>query len=205
MSTRESGSSTQSTGTSWIRRPIRSASDEQLGVEEPLLVPHEGQQPEGDVAAERLETALGVAEAAAQEQVEERVVAAGDELADRAADHPRPRGEPGPDGDVAVPRDERRDQRQQRVEPGRQVDVEIGDDGGIARTSTRRAAPGPGPSASRWRARTPTSALARAAALSQVPSVLALSAMVIRAVRGNSRFTKSYSARTLDSIWATSL
>ena len=71
MSTRESGSSTQSTGTSWMRSPRRWASDEQLGVEEPAVVADVVEQPAQRVGARRLEAALRVAEAGAQRRVQE--------------------------------------------------------------------------------------------------------------------------------------
>ena len=50
---------------------------QQLGVEEPLVVLDEGSNRVGDVTPEGLEPALGVAEAAPQGQVEQRVVASG--------------------------------------------------------------------------------------------------------------------------------
>ena len=106
--------------------------DQELGVEEPLLVLDERQQPHRHVAAERLEPALGVAEATPEGDVQQRVVAPGDDLSYRTPHHAGPRCEPGADRDVAVARDERGHQRQEGVEPGRQVDVEIGDHRGVA-------------------------------------------------------------------------
>ena len=44
MSTRLSGSSTQSTGTSWMRRPGALGEHQQLGVEEPAAVLDQRQQ-----------------------------------------------------------------------------------------------------------------------------------------------------------------
>ena len=52
-------------------------------------------------------------------------------------------GEPGADGHVAVARDQRGDSGSSGVEAGRQVDVEIGDDGGVARRP--RGPQGPAP------------------------------------------------------------
>ncbi len=92
MSTRLSGSSTQSTGTSWIRRPLRSASTEQLGVEEPTGVCDMRQQALGDIGADGLEPALGVGEARGQRRFQNRVVAARDisASAPRTTRAPRP-------------------------------------------------------------------------------------------------------------------
>ncbi len=109
------------------------ADDQQLGVEEPLVVFDQWEQTLGHLASQGLEATLGVGEATPQRQVDERVVAPRDDLADRAADHAGTRGEAGPDGDVAVARDERRHQRQERVQPGGQVDIEIGDHRCVAR------------------------------------------------------------------------
>ena len=94
----------------------------------------------------------------------QRVVAARDELAQRAPDHPGARREPGPDGHIAVPGEQRGHERQQRVEPGREVDVEVGDDRGVAGRSRPPSAPAlapsgpggpPGHRAARRRARAP--------------------------------------------------
>ncbi len=106
--------------------------DEQLGVEEPRLVLDHRQEDASDVGPDRLEPALGVGEAVVQGRSDDEVVTPGDELPLRSANDPRAASQPGPDGDVAVARQERRHQRQQRVEPGRQVDVHVGDDGGVA-------------------------------------------------------------------------
>jgi len=48
--------------------------DEQLRVEEPLLIAHVGEQLAGGVGSQRLEAALGVAEAGAKGRVEQAVV-----------------------------------------------------------------------------------------------------------------------------------
>jgi len=52
------------------------SADEQLGVEEPFVVAHVGQQVARGGCAQRLEAALRVAEARAQDGPEDRVVAA---------------------------------------------------------------------------------------------------------------------------------
>jgi len=78
--------------------------------------------------------------------MQQQVVAAGDDLALRAADHPRTWRQPGPDRHVAVPGQQRRDQRQQRVQVGGQVHVHVGADVGVTAgpDPAQRAAP-PGP------------------------------------------------------------
>ncbi len=67
MSTRLSGSSTQSTGTSWIRSPAAFGKHQQFGVEEPTGVGDVGKQSLRDVGADRLEPALRVARSARRE------------------------------------------------------------------------------------------------------------------------------------------
>jgi hypothetical protein len=105
---------------------------QQLGVEEPGLVLDAGEERLDRRRPPRLEAALRVGEAAAQPELEEVVVGAGDQLALRAADHPRAARQPGADRQVRVAGDQRRDQRQQRLEPGREVDVHVGEDVGVA-------------------------------------------------------------------------
>ena len=116
---------------------------EQFGVEEPARVRSERQQGPGRVRADRLEPALRVGEARAEGSVEQQVVAAGNDLAFRAADHPGAPGQPGPDRDVAVPGQQRRDQRQQRVQVSGQVHVHIGVDVGVAAGPDRAQRPAP--------------------------------------------------------------
>ena len=153
--TRLSVSSTQSTGTSWMRRPLRSASKQQLGVEEPAVVLDRGQEPPRDVGPHRLEPALRVAHARREHRAQDQVVAARDELALRVAGDVRTRREPRTDRDVGVARHERRDERQERVEIGREVDVHVRDDVGVARAPRASAARGRGPCGRGARARTP--------------------------------------------------
>ena len=75
-------------------------------------------------------------------------------------------------------------QREQRVEVGREIDVHIGDDPRrvLAAHAVRRARPRP--LASRRSTCTWSSSWARRVAIAHVPSVLALSAMVITQVWG---------------------
>ena len=69
--------------------------DEELGVEEPLIVLDQGQDSQGGLSPQRLEATLGVTESTTQEQLEEEVVGARDELALRAHGS---RGSRGPGG-----------------------------------------------------------------------------------------------------------
>ncbi len=110
--------------------------DEQLGVEEPGVVADVGEEAVERVAADGLEAALRVGEAGAQRRVQQAVVAARDDLALRAADDAGALREPRADRDVAVAGEQRGDERQQRAEVGREVDVHVADD--------PRAAPRPG-------------------------------------------------------------
>ena len=61
---------------------------QQFGVEEPCGVLDQRQQLAGGVGADRLETALGVGESGPQRGAQDEVVAARDDLALGAADHP---------------------------------------------------------------------------------------------------------------------
>ena len=107
--------------------------DQQLGVEEPGLISHRVEQLVHNVGADRLEPALGVGEACAQRRAQDVVVGARDELTLRAPRHPGSRRQSRADRDLAVARQEWREQRQQRVQIGRQVDVHVCDDSRPAR------------------------------------------------------------------------
>jgi hypothetical protein len=96
-----------------------------LGVEEPAGVLHQRQQSLSHIAANRLETTLRIGESGGQRTAQDQVVAPADELAFRTAHHPRRPRQPSTDRQVGVTRDERRDERQQRVEIGRQIDVHV--------------------------------------------------------------------------------
>ena len=128
-------------------QPAPLGEDEQLGVEEPGVVAHVGEQAVERVAADGLEAALRVGEAGAQRRVQEAVVAARDDLALRAADDARAVREARADREVAVAGEQRGDERQQRAQVGREVDVHVGDDPRLARATRRRAARGRGPCA----------------------------------------------------------
>ena len=107
---------------------------QQLGVEEPTLVFDQREQRAGDVGAQRLESALRVGEPGAQCGAQDQVVATRDELPLRAAYDPRARRQARTDGDVTVAAEQRRNEGEQRVEVGGEVDVHVRDD----ECSTRR-------------------------------------------------------------------
>jgi hypothetical protein len=93
--------------------------DQQFGVEEPGFVTYCAKQLTRDVTAECLEAALGIAEPRAQRQVQEAVVGARDELALGPPYDARAPSQPRTDRQIAVTREQRRDPRQQPVEPCR--------------------------------------------------------------------------------------
>ena len=80
------------------------------------------------VAADGLEAALRVGELRPQHGAQDAVVAARDELALRAAHDPRAVREARADREVRVAGHQRRDQRQQPAQVGREVDVHVGHD-----------------------------------------------------------------------------
>ena len=105
---------------------------EQLGVEEPAGIGGEREQRPRLVAPDRLEAALRVGKARPHQGPQQQVVAARDELPLGTADDPGTTGEPGADGQVAVPGQQRRDQREQGVQVCRQIDIHVGEDVGLA-------------------------------------------------------------------------
>ena len=105
---------------------------EEFGVEEPVVVGDERHQAAGHLGPGRLEPALGVGERVVQAGLEQQVVRARDDLALGAPHHVGAAGEPGPDRHVAVPGEQGRHERQQRLERGRQVGVHVGDHSGRA-------------------------------------------------------------------------
>src|SRR6185437_5825190 len=74
----------------------------------------------------------GVREARPHQGPQQQVVAARDHLPLGPADDPRAAGQPGADGQVAVPGQQRGDQRQQGVQVCRQIDIHVGEDLGLA-------------------------------------------------------------------------
>jgi hypothetical protein len=105
---------------------------QQFGVEEPVGVLDQRQQPLCHIGSHRLEAALGVAERDPEGAAQDEVVAARDELPLGAPDDPRTTRQPGADRDIRMPADQRRQQRQQGGQVGRQVDVHVGDHVGLA-------------------------------------------------------------------------
>jgi hypothetical protein len=106
--------------------------DEELGVEEPGVVLDRGHEQPGGVAANRLEAALGVREPRPEGEVQEPVVDAGDELPSDAADHAGSGGQTRADREIAVAGDEGGDQREHGPEVGREIDVHVAEDVGLA-------------------------------------------------------------------------
>jgi hypothetical protein len=106
--------------------------EQQFGVEEPLVVLDHREQALRDVAAYGLETALCVTHWSREHDPQQRVVGARDELPLRVARDGRARCEAGADRDVRVSGYERRDQREQRAQIRREVDIHVRDDCGVA-------------------------------------------------------------------------
>ena len=203
-STRESGSSTQSTGTSWMRNPLRSASTSSSVSKNQPWSSTRSSSRRATSRAHRLEPALRIGEAAAQRHLEQQVVAARDRLAARARARPwsrRPAGcrwrrRCGPTRAGRRGGAGRRDRSTGRRPCTRRP---------VTGSPTRRcAAPDPGPSG---RGAGPARRRARrrgARPASQVPSVLALSAIVICQVSGNRSVRYVWRRRTDGSSAATS-
>ena len=105
---------------------------QQLGVEEPAVVDHRGEQHPGDLSPHGLEAALSITEAAAEQRVEKQVDPR--EITSRfgPAYHAGAVSQPAADGNIAVAGYQRRQQRQQGVERRRQVDVHVGHYGRMA-------------------------------------------------------------------------
>ena len=150
-----------------MRRPRALGEHEQLGVEEPAVVAH--RRAAGARATSRadgLEAALRVAEARA------RASRAGcgcsaREISSRLG--PRmtraPARQARADREVAVAGEQRRDERQQRAQVGREVDVHVADDASRRSPPTRRAARGRGPSRAAAARSTPGSSSRQPAAI----------------------------------------
>ena len=132
-STRLSGSSTQSTGTSWMRRPLRSARSSSSVSKNQASSTTSGSEPARDVGADGLEAALRIPHVGAEHRLQDEVVRATDQLPLRRARDPAARRQPAPDGDVGVTGHERSHEWQEGAEVGREVDVHVGDDPRVAR------------------------------------------------------------------------
>ena len=157
---------------------------EQLGVEEPAVVADVVEQAPGRRRRHGLEAALRIGEARAQHGVQQAVVGARDELALGAAHHARRARQARADGEVAVPRQQRRHEREQAAQVGRQVDVHVAEDAARRCATRPRAGRARGPCDRCAAARRPGSSCASACAMAGVASVLALSAMTIRQENG---------------------
>src|SRR5919201_4392642 len=126
----------------WVLRPVnRHLVDaqaallrkmEKLRVEEPVLVLDRGKQRLDRLAATGLEAALSVAHAAAEAEAQQEVVRALDELALDGALHARAVHQARANRKVAVAAEERRDQGEERVEAGGEVDVHVREHVGLA-------------------------------------------------------------------------
>ena len=110
---------------------------QQLGVEEPAGVGDQREQLTGDVSAHRLEAALGVGESRTEHAAQQQVITARNEFALRAANHPRGCGQPRPDREIGMARNQRRHQGHQRRQSGGQVDIHVDDDVGRRRHPRR--------------------------------------------------------------------
>lgn len=117
--------------------------DQHLGVEEPAGVLDHRQQHLRDVTPYRLEAALRVGEACLQRAAQDEVVGPADELPLGTAYDAGRAGQPGADRQVRVTRDQRRHQRQQRVEVGGEVHVHVGEDRRLGSGPHRPQGPAP--------------------------------------------------------------
>jgi hypothetical protein len=113
-------------------QPAALGEHEQLGVEEPAVVADLAEQAPGRRRGHGLEAALRVGEAGAQHGVQQAVVGARDDLALEPAHDARRAGQARADGEVAVARQQGRDQREQAAQVGRQVDVHVAEHAGVA-------------------------------------------------------------------------
>ena len=205
MSTRESGSSTQSTGTSCVRSPRRWASTSSSVSKNQPSSRTSSSSPSSTSRRAALKPHWASEKRARSDGAQDPVVAARDELALRAAHDPRAVREPRADGQVAVAGHQRRDEREQPAQVRREVDVHVADDlrrarrpGGAQRAAAALLLEPQVPHA--------TGASARAArAISGVASTLALSAITIRQLNGKPSLRKRCSRRMLRSRPAASL
>ncbi len=137
MSTRLSGSSTQSTGTSWMRRPVRSASTSSSVSKNQPVSAMCGSRRCATSARTALKPHCASENPRRQGGFQDQVVAARDDLALGAAHHPGAAAQPGADGKVGVAGDQRRDERGECGEVGRQVDVHVREHRSVGRRPHR--------------------------------------------------------------------
>ncbi len=107
-------------------QPGTFGNDQQLGVKEPAVVLHVGQQPPGHLCADGLEAALRVRKADLQGPPQQEVVGPGNELPLGTPADPGVLPQPGPDRDVRVSGEEGCHQRRQRGQVRGQVHVQVG-------------------------------------------------------------------------------
>ena len=145
MSTRESRSSIQSTGISWMRSPARSAStSSSVSKNQPVSLVS-GSRTRAGSRRIALKPHCASENRAPIRRAQQQVVTARDELPLGPADDPGTAGQPGADGQVAVPGQQRGDEREQGVQVCRQIDIHIGEDLGLVLRpdgAQRPAAPG---------------------------------------------------------------
>ena len=133
MSTRESGSSTQSTGTSWMRSPSRWASTSSSVSKNQPSSRTAGSSRRAASARTALKPHCASEKRAPSVSVQQPVVGARDELAlGRRARRASRGARRVPIATSLWPESSGATQRQQRAQVGRQVDVHVADDVGVA-------------------------------------------------------------------------
>ena len=137
MSTRLSGSSTQSTGTSWMRSPVRSANTSSSVSKNQPVSAMCGSRRWATSARTALKPHCASENPRGQSGFQDQVVAARDDLALGAAHHAGAAAQPGADGKVGVAGDQRRDKGGERRQIGRQVDVHVREHRGVGRRPHR--------------------------------------------------------------------
>ena len=205
MSTRLSGSSTQSTGTSWMRSPDRSARTSSSVSKNQPSSSTSGSSPAATSARIALNPHCASENRAASVAAQQQVVAAGDDLALGPADDPGRRGaagcrSPGRSARTAAA-------RPAAASAARSVDRSTSmyaSTGASEADQTARSAR-PRPFSARCTTATAGSSAAIRRATASVPSVDALSATVIRNRYGNSAARCACSRRRHDSRPASSL
>ena len=180
MSTRLSGSSTQSTGTSWMRSPARSASTSSSVSKNQPVSCTSGSSRWATSRRIALNPHCASENRDAQRAAQHEVVAARDQLALGPAHDAGAAGQPGADRQVGVAGDQRRDQRQQRGQVGGQVDVHVGEHRRVGLQPDRAQRPAAALLLQVDRPDVRQGRLERLGQAVKVSSVLALSATVMR-------------------------
>ena len=115
-------------------QPVALGEQQELRVEKRAVVLDERQEPSRDVRSDRLEAAPGVGEPDAERGANQAAV---DQVALEAAPDSGVVREPRADGELAVARQHRRDERQEALQLRGEVDVNGGDDVRVAREPRR--------------------------------------------------------------------